>query len=251
MNRMAEARTILTIDVGNTAIKLSVMRGDEPLETLVGAEVTEEHIEELLRNYSVEGVACCRVGSDRCNVVDFVRGHSGVPFLELDKSTPVPITVDYDRQTLGNDRLAAAVGVAAAGRTVLLADAGTAITLDLTRGLRYEGGNISPGVRLRFEALNRFTQQLPLVNPTGPAPRFGHNTDQAIRSGVIWGLVYEVAGTLAQARELDPGTSLVVTGGNSKMLSKYLTILNIAHVIDPSAVGRGLARIYNFNFQKD
>jgi type III pantothenate kinase len=72
------------------------------------------------------------------------------------------------KETLGKDRIAA---IAAAsflypGQNVLVVDAGTAITYDIkTSQEEYPGGNISPGLMMRFEALHRFTSQLPLLQP--------------------------------------------------------------------------------------
>ena len=70
-------------------------------------------------------------------------------------------------QTLGRDRLAAAVGatVLFPGRNVLIVDFGTAVTIDLvTADATYRGGCISPGVQLRFGALHDHTAALPLVS---------------------------------------------------------------------------------------
>lgn len=243
---MSADRRILTIDIGNTAMKVSVFQGETLLTAMAGREVTRAAVMSYLGDCRVDGVACCRVGQDTEDIVGMVRRMTDVPFLELGPDTPVPVAVDYNRTTLGNDRLAAVVGVAAKDTCVLLADAGTAMTLDLARGLRYAGGNISPGLRLRFESLNRFTALLPLVDADGTVHDFGHNTEDAIRSGVVRGLAYEVAGTLDRVRVYEPDARLVVTGGNAGILSKQLMVIGVPHVIDRQAVGRGLVRIFNY-----
>lgn len=243
---MSADRRILTIDIGNTAMKVSVFQGETQLTAMAGREVTRAAVMSYLGDCRVDGVACCRVGQDTEDIVGMVRRMTDVPFLELGPGTPVPVAVDYNRATLGNDRLAAVVGVAARDACVLLADVGTAMTLDLARGLRYAGGNISPGLRLRFESLNRFTALLPLVDADGTVHDFGHCTEDAIRSGVVRGLAYEVAGTLDRVRVYEPDARLVVTGGNAGILSKQLTVLGVPHAIDRQAVGRGLVRIFNY-----
>ena len=45
----------------------------------------------------------------------------------------------------------------------------------------YEGGNISPGLAIRFKALNEFTGRLPLVSPEHKYDIVGRNTENAIR----------------------------------------------------------------------
>lgn len=227
-------------------MKVSVFQGETHLTSIAGTEVTPAAVMSYLGDCNVQGVACCRVGHDSQDITGMVRRMTAVPFLELGPDTKVPLAVDYDRATLGNDRLAAVVGVAAKDACVLLADVGTAMTLDLARGLRYAGGNISPGLRLRFESLNRFTELLPLVDADGTVHDFGHNTVDAIRSGVVRGLAYEVMGTLDRVRVYEPDARLILTGGNAGVLSKQLTVLGVPHAIDRQAVGRGLVRIFNY-----
>lgn len=241
-----DAKRILTIDVGNTAMKVSVFQGETLLASMAGREVTRAAVMSYLGDCNVQGVACCRVGQDAQDITGMVRRMTDVPFMELGSDTPVPVSVDYNRASLGNDRLAAVVGVAAKGECVLLADVGTAMTLDLANGLKYAGGNISPGLRLRFESLNRFTELLPLVDARGMVHTFGHNTEDAIRSGVVRGLAYEITGTLDRVRISEPEVRLVITGGNADVVSKQLTVLCVPHVIDRQAVGRGLVRIFNY-----
>lgn len=244
---MNESKTLLTIDIGNTALKASVFEGEKQVTSIVGSGGDAEAVRTLLALYSVDGIVCCRVGEDRDNVVATLKQEDVVPVLEIGGDTRVPISVDYDRSTLGNDRLAAAVGVAQPGVCRLLVDAGTAMTLDLTRGMRYCGGNIAPGPRLRLESLNRFTAALPLVEIDGKAPLFGHNTQEAIRSGVVRGMAYEVAQTLRSVHEFEPDAELVITGGYARILSRHLMLLGVKHTIDHDAVGRGMVRIFNYN----
>ena len=92
-----------------------------------------------------------------------------VAYLErnLRNLVSLPIKVRYKTpETLGRDRLAAAVGAnyLQPGKDLLVIDAGTAITYELVDASgSYLGGNISPGMTTRFRALNQFTKKLPLV----------------------------------------------------------------------------------------
>jgi type III pantothenate kinase len=70
----------------------------------------------------------------------------------------------HSKETLGFDRLAAAVGAHTTfpDSNVLIIDAGTAITIDMvTAKGEFLGGNISPGLEMRFKALNTFTKKCP------------------------------------------------------------------------------------------
>lgn len=247
MERSVEQGRILTIDIGNTALKVSVFEGEQRLAAMSGGEVTPDSVKEMLGTYKVAGIACCRVGDDAAGIAEMAKNLGNIPFMELDAETPVPLRVDYDRFTLGNDRLAAVTGMATPGEDILIVDAGTAMTLDMTHGMSFLGGNISPGLQLRFDSLHRFTSRLPLVAPEGPAPMLAHSTDEAIRAGVVRAVAYEIKATLDEIRIYYPETRLVVTGGNMPIVSNYLTILGVSHSIDSQAVGRGLVRIFNYN----
>ena len=88
-------------------------------------------------------------------------------FVLFDHKTPVPIVNKYDTpHTLGQDRLAAAVGAKSLcpNENLLIIDVGSAITYDfVSEAGEYIGGNIAPGLKMRFTMLQRMTKKLPLV----------------------------------------------------------------------------------------
>jgi len=237
---------ILTIDIGNSAVKAVLYSGESRLCSVVTKSLAAGPVFSLLGMFRVEGIAVCSVRDDDGVIFDALAG-AGCPVVKLGQDTPLPITVDYDRSTVGADRLAAACGVAAEGSASLIVDAGTAVTADLVSGLRFAGGNISPGLSLRFRALSHFTSKLPLVSSDGELPMFGHDTDTAIRAGVMRGLAAEILADFNGARALYNDLSLILTGGDAALLAKLLTEYGLNPVIDYDAVGRGLVRIFNYN----
>lgn len=194
-----EKGTILTIDIGNTALKAALFRDGVLSQSVAGIGLGFEAVETMLTFNTVDGICYCCVGTDPDGIADRLRGGE-IPFIELKADTPLPITVEYDRTSLGVDRVAAAVGVADPDVPVLVVDAGTALTADLVADGRFIGGNISPGLKLRFRSLNHFTSRLPLVNPYGDCPVFGHNTETAIRAGVVNGMISEIIAAYDYAR---------------------------------------------------
>ncbi len=73
-------------------------------------------------------------------------------------------------------------------------DSGTCITYNYVsaEGV-FLGGNISPGLEMRFNGLHRFTARLPLVTPTETYGGIGgQSTEEAIRNGVMSGMLFEV-----------------------------------------------------------
>lgn len=245
---MISPHKILTVDIGNTATKASVFEGERLVQSVMSPGCSAEGVDALMLLHHVDGVAYCCVGTDSEGIGDCLAREAEVPVMRLSYATPLPISIEYDSPgTLGLDRIAGAVGVASSHRPVLLVDAGTAVTLDLVAGGSFRGGNISPGLRLRFRSLNRFTSRLPLVTPGGEVPRLGHDTVTAIRSGAVRGLVYEIAGVFGRVREDWPDARLVLTGGDAPLLGRMLGDEGLACSLMPSAVGVGLVRIFNFN----
>ena len=142
-------------------------------------------------------------------------------FVLFDHNTPVPICNGYDTpETLGQDRLAAAVGAMTLcpNENLLIIDAGSAITYDFVSAEgEYMGGNIAPGLKMRFTILQRMTKKLPLVEPgeNELIPLFGKNTRDAIAAGVIRGVAYEVKGYMRTLKEKMPHFQTYLTGGNA------------------------------------
>jgi type III pantothenate kinase len=142
-------------------------------------------------------------------------------FVLFDHNTPVPIKNAYDTpQTLGQDRLAAAVGAKSLcpDENLLIIDAGSAITYDfVSENGEYLGGNIAPGLKMRFTILARMTKKLPLVevDENELIPLFGKNTRDAIAAGVVRGVAYEVKGYMRTLREKMPRFQAFLTGGNA------------------------------------
>lgn len=142
----------------------------------------------------------------------------GFPMTELVSGfTPIPIKIRYGTpQTLGTDRIAAAVAAATLlpGRNVMIVDVGTCITFDFVNANgEYIGGNISPGPSMRFKALHQFTARLPKVERRGITPEIGTTTMTAIRSGVLHGIKYEIEGYINAYAKKIPDLHIYMTGG--------------------------------------
>lgn len=239
-------RTILTVDIGNTATKATVFEGERVIQSVAGKVNAADAVDSLLTFNSVDGICYCCVGREDDSLAARLAQEE-VPVLRLTPETPLPIGVDYaSRATLGVDRIAAAAGVSHRP-AVLVVDAGTAVTLDLVAAGSFRGGNISPGLRLRFRSLRDFTSRLPLVGAEGDVPEFGYDTETAIRSGIVRGLVYEIAETCSRASEIYDDLKLILTGGDAGMLLPLLREAVPDAETDPDVVGRGLVRIFNYN----
>lgn len=168
----------------------------------------------------------------------------GCPVLWFDNSTATPLRIEYGTPgTLGSDRIAAAVGAwdEKPGNNLLVIDAGSAVTIDfVSRQGAYKGGNIAPGIKMRLRALHEYTGRLPMVEKEGETPSLGHDTETAIRSGVIKGICHEIDGYIDEMREKYGDVLVFLTGGDEKTLKNHLKNRIFA---DKYLVAKGLKRI--------
>lgn len=241
---------ILTVDIGNTCIKGSIFEDSQVLDSCLLEERDAELLRPLIDKYEPDGAIYCCVGG---NVEDFVGdlerlcGRQVMCFSHLSR---LPIRVNYKSfNTLGLDRIAAAVGALSNCRNALVVDAGTAVTLDLVTEGEFRGGNISPGLRLRLRSLNHYTSRLPLVNPNGITPRLGFDTETAIRSGVVNGIVSEIVSMFRDASENVDALELLLTGGDADFFAPLLEQQGLKPQTDHSLVGMGLEQIYLLNMR--
>ena len=192
----------------------------------------------LAANGPFDGIILSTVAKDSPEFVKILS--ETAPLVILDENTPLPIKNLYETPaTLGKDRLAAAAGAHALfpGKNVLSIDAGTCITYDfLTKDGEYLGGGISPGIRMRFQAMNAFTGKLPLVEPTDFTGLIGKTTAESLLSGVINGVCEEIKGLIARYIEQYEDLTAVITGGDHEYLHNKLKI-NIFAVPDLVLLG--------------
>ena len=130
-------------------------------------------------------------------------------------------------------------------RDILVIDAGTCITYEFidSKG-QYHGGNISPGMQLRFKALHQFTGRLPLVDTNGRKLPMGRDTETAIRAGVMKGMEYEISGYIESMKHKYPELLVFLTGGDDFSFDSSVKSIIFA---DRFLVLKGLNRILNYN----
>ncbi len=142
--------------------------------------------------------------------------------LLVGRELPPPIETDLPNPaSIGADRLCcAAAAFDRMGAACVVADFGTAITIDCVNGEGvFLGGVILPGLRASAQVLHETTDQLPLVDLREPNWVFGGDTKEAI----VGGLVYGARGALrerveAYATELGAWPIVILTGGDASLI---------------------------------
>ena len=107
---------------------------------------------------------------------------------------------------------------------IIMIDMGTATTISYISAKRsYEGGLMFPGVRLSLDALSDHTAQLPDISLQHPKQLIGKNTEDCMRSGIVYGTAGMLDGIIDRIREMLPGEqpTIVATGSNAPVIVRY------------------------------
>ena len=237
----------LIIEQGNTLTKVAVFCDSEIKASYTYSILNIDVLMPLFADFDLKrGILSTVIHPDK-DVVKFLKSKL-INFIVLNEDTLVPITVEYNsRKTLGQDRLAAAVGAffMSPDKDILVIDAGTAITYEfISASGVYIGGNISPGMTTRFKALNYYTERLPLLKEEESFPEIGNNTNNAIVAGVVKGIIYEMDGYIDDYKSKYPLLLIFLTGGHSFYFERRLKNTIFA---DINLVLRGLNRILEYN----
>jgi len=241
----------LVIDIGNTRIKAALFQKDQLIEFLVFKDY-KEVLESGLFNKSYT-IKNCIVASVVDDIEQFVEELSQkVNVLVFTSETPLPIKNLYKTtSTLGSDRLAAAVGgeFLFPNQEILVIDAGTCIKYNYVNDKKeYIGGAISPGLQMRFKALNTFTSRLPLLEVDADFDSLiGVDTNGSILSGVEMGAIAEVKGFIDEYKLISPNIKVLITGGDVNFFEKRLKNSIFA---DSYLILKGLNRILNYNIKE-
>jgi type III pantothenate kinase len=238
----------LIFDVGNTSTKIAVYDGGGKKTSLWTKQFSWDKLQEMFSPYA-DKIDRAIVSTVR-DLPEFIIDMAtlGIPYVHvLSHNTKLPFKNEYETpETLGPDRLAAVAGAfhLYPGRNVLIVDAGSSVTYDYLSGKTYKGGNISPGLSMRFRALHRFTGKLPLGSTLEKYSSPGKNTLEAIVAGVTDGLIFEINEYIRMFQEKNIDSMVILTGGDSGYLKERISFkINY----QPDLVLAGLNYILEYN----
>jgi type III pantothenate kinase len=215
----------LAIDVGNTRVKIAVFEKDKLVELFVfnKTKILSE-IKDILKKHEISTGIMSNVASISDSKLKKIKNLVQIHIIS--SLTEVPFKNLYKTpETLGVDRIALVAGAVSqfSGHNVLVIDAGTCITFDFVNSEgEYIGGAISPGLKMRFNSLNHFTANLPLLEKDELTDFIGTNTKESMNSGVINGVIQEIDGVINQYKKKFLDLTVVLTGGDTNFLAKQL-----------------------------
>jgi len=239
--------TTLCLDLGNTRLKWAVFSDGEMVQSGVLREDGVEDLRNCIEIYKPDKSILSSV-VDHSSMLDELL-NSNTHFHKLDHHSRVPITTPVGKpETIGADRLALVVGASFyfPENNNLVIGLGSAITYNYVNRFRqFIGGSISPGMEMRFKALELFTSKLPLVKPHWNFPLLGYDTKTNIQSGVIFGMAKEIDGMIEAYQDRYEKLHAVITGGDAHYFLPYLK-RNITE--EPNLLFKGLYAISEYNF---
>lgn len=241
------------VDIGNSKVKIAIFKNEEFILLQQFDEWNDMDYYQTTKGYLIKKI-----------IVSDVRYRGVLPYQSImndiplsvifDATTPIPMSSVYESpESLGYDRLALCIGARSFYEqgALLVISAGTCITYNFVNEKNeFVGGSISPGIHMRYKALNHFTGKLPLLQATHSDDQFaliGKNTNNAIHSGVLLGAVAEVDGIIDIYKENYNNLTVILSGGDWSFLAHSLKNKIFAH---PNLVLFGLNRILNFYVEK-
>ncbi|MEQ8905083.1 type III pantothenate kinase [Ekhidna sp.] len=236
---MSEDIKVILVDIGNSSIKTTEVVGGRFQETLIWKD-----LQQALDRY---GESPLMVSSVR-KLDERLSGKTNIEVLS--HLTRLPISLNYKTpETLGADRIAAAVGVFDLFPDMdnLIIDLGTCMTIDLVEKTGvFRGGVISPGLVMRMKAMAHFTDQLPDISGEWQefnSSELGQSTRECLFSGSFWGIVHEINGVIQTLEKDFTSLNMIMTGGDAHYFESKVK----AHIFAGSKiVQKGLYRIWKY-----
>ena len=253
---------VLTIDIGNTNIVLGVFEEDNlrfisRLSTQAGMQTADEVAIKIKAIFEIRKIDCSKItGSIVSSVVPAVNNSICDAILLITGKKPfmvgpgiktgLNIRIDNPAQ-LGSDLLVDCVAASNLyEKPVIVADMGTATTLSVVdENNCMRGGVILPGIRTSLNALIEKTAQLPQISISSPKNTIGTNTNDCMRSGIVYGNACMLDGLIERFEaELGKPAFVVATGGLSEEICKH-TKKKVLH--NPNLLLEGLYILYKKN----
>ncbi len=251
----------MTMDVGNTNIKMALFEGDQMKKTWrvsTNKTYTSDEYGMILQGLfdhaglamKVEGI----IMSSVVPTINYTLEHMCKDYLGLTPMMVAPgiktgINLKYENpRELGSDRICNAVAAQAEyGGPCIFIDFGTATTFGaIDASGAFAGGCICPGLKLTSEALVSGTAKLPRFELVRPDSVINKTTVSNLQAGVIYGYIGQIDYLVKKFREElnAPDAVVVATGGMASLVADEGGIID---KLDRALTLKGLRLIYERN----
>lgn len=212
------------LDIGNTYYKMAVFRSGE-WSLIAGGRI--DHSEEFSSKMEVITAGNpLIISSVRNDVMELLKSVVPAQSVQIIGNQQIPSDrMDYNTPgTLGLDRfLVANAAYQESGRSVIVIDAGSAITIDLMNEAGvYMGGVITPGVRIQKQAVSDYLPELPVFESVVPKEWPGKSSKECLEWGVNGGLQFAINGFIKRYLLTYNDADVYVTGGDSEIIERVI-----------------------------
>ncbi len=231
---------LLAVDIGNSSVALGVFDPNGNLTFQCRVEASEGksadeyavlfHSLFALRGVDPSTVDACILSSVVPPVTHAVsravESLVGCRPLIVGPGVKTGLNIRVDVQTqLGSDLVADAVAALSEfSAPMVVVNMGTVTTLSaIRRDGTLEGVVIAPGVRISMDALARSGSELPDISVATPKHVVGKNTQDSMRSGVLYGHAAMLDGMISRIGEElgEDALTVVCTGGLAETVLPY------------------------------
>lgn len=239
---------LLAIDAGNTNICFAVYddKTQKKLWRLETQKPVDDIFEEIKSEYPhIKDVIICSVVpiTNEPLTKACQKYLDTTPDFITHENIDIKINIDTPKQ-LGADRM---VGASAAVKfyqaPAIVVDFGTSTNFDvIDSNGAHCGGVLATGARLSLSALSDRAAQLPEIKIEKPKKVIGTNTIDAMQSGIYWGYIGLVEGTVKRiSEEMGVKPFVIATGGLAPL---YMQGTQIFDILDQDLLMKGLVHMH-------
>lgn len=256
---------IFALDVGNTNIVLGVFSSEYDMlhswRIATDNSKTEDELYVIIRNFFIDknikfedfdGVVISSVVPKMMFALELLskKYFKKDPIIvSADVNTGIKVPAPYSSK-LGADRVVDIVGAKVSDYLpAIVVDFGTATTYDcVDADMNYRGGIICPGMNISAEALYQRAAKLPRVELEAVATSLGMDTTSQMQAGLFYGFLGQFENIIKNLKEeLGGDYQVVLTGGLSKFIAKYSSLVDI---VDEELTLKGIIELYKLNKNK-
>ena len=239
----------LALDIGNTQIKLGIfehlklihtecfqhndnqninlnyIKKFKPTVSIISSVVpnlTDKYVKNI---YNILGLDSLIVNNENCH-------------LDLKVHEP---------NTVGADRICNVIAtIKIYNKPAIVIDFGTATTYDvINKNGQFIGGIIAPGIKTSSQYLIEKAALLDYVDFEFPKKVIGKNTEDNIKSGIMFGAIDQIEGMIKRINnETKQNNKIILTGGFSKLISPKISL---EHTCDIDLTLKGMILIHESN----
>ena len=236
----------LCLDFGNTRLKAAIFNEEELEDKFVLNGDGLEDLSDILKKFNAQVSILSSVIHHQQKIEELLS--SSTQFHKLTNESKLSFTIPVGKpDTMGTDRLAIAAAAVHLfpGKNNLAIGLGSCITYNFINcSHQFLGGSISPGMKMRFNAMNYYTAKLPLVKAEWNIPLIGYDTATNLQTGVVLGIAKEIDGMIEEYEARFGNFNVLLTGGDIPYFEPHLKKKIFAH---PDLLFKGLYAISKVN----